>query len=146
MPKVDLAAIPEDNSTRYLPPYDAIMAKRFNRRIGRTTGLTDFGVNQVRVAPGGISSARHWHEGEDEFVVILSGHAVLVDDHGRTPAGPGDCFVFTKNDGNGHQFVNEGDADCVMIAVGGASVSPCHYPDADMALVPGRGFVRKSEV
>ncbi|UAK24227.1 cupin domain-containing protein [Sphingomonas nostoxanthinifaciens] len=143
MPKIDLAAVPKDNSSRYLPPYHEPMGKRWNQRLAPAAGITDFGVNLIRVEPGGISSQRHWHEGEDEFVVILSGHAVLVDDHGRTPLGPGDCAAFPKG-GNGHQLLNEGTVDCVMVAVGLPMKTPCHYPDIDLYNPgDGTGFRRK---
>ena len=36
--------------------------------------------------PGAWSSQRHWHNGEDEFLVMLSGEAVLVEDDGRDDA------------------------------------------------------------
>ena len=39
--------------------------------LAPATGLTDFGASLVRLEPGAWSSQRHWHEGEDEFVVML---------------------------------------------------------------------------
>jgi hypothetical protein len=84
MPKVELDAIEQTNRTGYPPPYDAPMSKRHYRRLGEAAGLTDFGVSHVVLEPGGISSQRHWHEGEDEFVVLLEGEAVLIEDEGET--------------------------------------------------------------
>src|SRR3546814_10455205 len=81
--------------------------------------------------PGGWSSQRHWHEGEDEIVVMLAGTAVLVDDDGRHPMHPGDVAIFPKGDRNGHHLVNESAAACVFVALGRPEKSPCPYPDAD---------------
>jgi uncharacterized cupin superfamily protein len=143
MPKIDLDSIEQTNRTGYPPPYAADMAKRWYRRIAPAAGLTDFGVSHVVLEPGGTSSQRHWHEGEDELVVMLSGEAVLVDDLGRTPMRPGDVAAFPKNDGNGHVLVNESDAECVFVAIGRPSATDCHYPDIDMHLFDGQGFRRK---
>jgi uncharacterized cupin superfamily protein len=84
MPKLDLDTIEQTNRTGYPPPYAAAMAGRHYRRLAPAAGLTDFGVSHVTLKPGGISSQRHWHEGEDEFVVILSGEAVLIEEEGET--------------------------------------------------------------
>ena len=38
--------------------------------------------------PGAWSSQRHWHDGEDEFLVMLEGEAVLVEDEAATVLRP----------------------------------------------------------
>ena len=134
MPKLDLDRIEQINRTGYPPPYDAPMAKRHYRRIAPATGLTDFGVSHVVLEPGGISSQRHWHTGEDEFIVMLDGEAVLVEDGGESAMRAGDCAVFLKGVADGHQLVNRSDRPCTFIAVGKPAISDCHYPDIDMHL------------
>jgi uncharacterized cupin superfamily protein len=134
LPKIDLDAIPETNATGYPAPLREAMAGRVCRRLGPAGGLTDFGVSRARLEPGGISSQRHWHEGEDEFVVMLSGAAVLEEEGTRTPMAAGDCAAFPKGVPNGHRLVNESDAPCVFVAIGQPSKSPCHYPDVDLYL------------
>ena len=144
MPKIDLDAIQQVNRTGYPQPFDKDVAGRWYRRLAPASGLTDFGVSHVTLKPGGWSGQRHWHEGEDEFVVMLSGRAVLVDERGRTPIGPGDCIAYPKGDANGHCLINESDADCVFVAIGRPSATDCHYPDIDMHLDAAKGrFVRK---
>ena len=143
MPKIDLDALPATNATGYPPEHAAAVRGRWYRRLGPASGLSDFGVSHVTLEPGAWSSQRHWHEGEDEFVVIIEGEAVLVDDGGRTPMRAGDCAAFPKNDGNGHVLVNESDAPCRFIAVGRPAATDCHYPDIDMHLFAGTGFRRK---
>ena len=102
-----------------------------------------FGISHVTLTPGAWSSQRHWHEGEDEFVVMIAGEAVLIDDGGETIMRAGDCAAFPKSDGNGHVLINRSDDDCVFMAVGKPSASDCHYPDIDMHLFEGQGFARK---
>lgn len=143
MPKLDLAAIPALNRTGYPPEHAGAVDGRGVRRLAPATGLADFGASHVTLKPGAWSSQRHWHEDEDELVVMLSGEAVLVDDNGRTPMRAGDIAVFPKGDRNGHHLVNEGDADCVFVAIGRPPAGPCHYPDIDMQYRGGTGYTRK---
>ena len=107
MPRIDLTQIVQSNRTGYPAPYDAAVAGRHVRRVGREAGLHDFGVSHVVLKPGAASSQRHWHEDEDEFVVILSGEAVLVEEDGRTPMVAGDMAAFPKGECNGHHLLNE---------------------------------------
>jgi uncharacterized cupin superfamily protein len=134
MPKLDLEAIEQTNRTGYPAPYSAAMAGRHFRRLAPPSGLTDFGVSQVTLKPGGISSQRHWHEGEDEFVVILSGEALLVEEGRETMMRPGDCAAFPKGVPNGHHLVNRSAEDCIFVAVGKVAETDCHYPDIDLHL------------
>ncbi|MGP1354573.1 MAG: cupin domain-containing protein [Parasphingopyxis sp.] len=143
MPKLDLDAIPQTNATGYPPEHRGEVAERWYRRLAPAGGLSDFGVSHVELKPGAWSAQRHWHEDEDEFVVMLAGEAVLVDDNGRTLMRAGNCAAFPKNDGNGHALINESDTSCFYIAVGRPAASDCHYPDIDMHLENGRGFRRK---
>ena len=144
MPKLDLDSIEQINRTGYPPPYDAPMARRHYRRLAPAAGIEDFGASHVVLEPGGISSQRHWHEGEDELVVMLAGEAVLVEDEGETILRPGDCAAFPKGVANGHHLVNRSDAPCTFVAVGKPAVSACHYPDVDMHLNAGAdGYVHK---
>lgn len=143
MPKVDLDAIAETNRTGYPPPHDAAVAGRWYRRLGPATGLTDFGVSWVRLEPGAWSSQRHWHRGEDEFLVMISGEAVLVDDAGPQTLRVGDCVSFPKGDGNGHHLRNEGTADCVFVVVGGGTPMGGEYSDIDMIFTADGRYLRR---
>ena len=134
MPKVDLAAIEQTNRTGYPPPHDAAVAGRFYRRLAPVLSLNDFGVSEVSLDPGAWSSQRHWHEGEDEIVVMIEGEAVLVEDEGETVMRTGDIAAFPKGVANGHHLVNRSGAPCRFIAVGRPAASDCHYPDVDMHL------------
>jgi len=144
MPKLNLDNIERINRTGYPSPWREQMAKRHYRRLAPAAGLTDFGVSHVMLEPGGISSQRHWHEGEDEFVVMLEGEAVLVEDEGETLMRPGDCAAFSRGVANGHHLVNRSDMPCVFIAIGRPAASDCHYPDIDLHLDGASGeYTRK---
>ena len=132
MPKLDLDSVPQTNATGYPPEHAAPVQGRWYRRLAPASGIEDFGASHVVLKPGAWSAQRHWHENEDELLVILSGQAVLVDDSGRTLLEPGDIAAFPKNDRNAHCLIHEGDADCVFLVVGQSVNGPCHYPDVDM--------------
>ena len=144
MPKLDLDAIERVNRTGYPAPFNEAVAGRWYRRLAPAAGLSDFGVSHVVLEPGGISSQRHWHVGEDEFVVMLEGEAVLIEDEGETIMRPGDCAAFPKGVANGHHLVNRRDRPCTFIAIGKPAASDCHYPDIDLHLDgPTQRYTRK---
>ena len=145
MPKLDLAAIPQTNATGYPPVYADVIEDRWYRRLAPAAGLSDFGASHVELQPGAWSSQRHWHEGEDELVVMLAGEAVLVDDSGEQVMRAGDVAAFPKNDGNGHVLQNRSDAPCCFVAIGRPSDTDCHYPDIDMHLSAKIGEQRRKD-
>ena len=143
MPKVDLAAIPQTNATGYPPPYDAAVKGRWYRRLAPAAKLSYLAASHVVLKPGAWSSQRHWHDDEDELLVILSGEAVLVDDDGETTLTTGEVAAFPAADGNGHHLRNTSDQDCVFLVVGaGEKLSGGAYSDIDM-IFDEHGFYRR---
>jgi uncharacterized cupin superfamily protein len=144
MPKLDLDAIPQTNATGYPPPYDAEVEGRWYRRLAPAAGLTLMGASHVTLAPGAYSSQRHWHRGQDELVVMLAGAAVLLDDSGETPVGPGDVLAFPADEENGHCLHNRSDWPCVFVAIsaGAREGDSGEYPDIDMVF-DAEGYARK---
>lgn len=146
MPRIDLDSIEQTNRTGYPRPFDHEVAGRWSQKLGPSFGLADFGATVTTLEPGAWSSQRHWHEGEDELVVMLEGEAVLVEDSGETVMRPGDIAIFPKGAPDGHHLINRSDAPCRLIAVGKAGVSaPVFYSDIDMMIDPaqGSGYRRK---
>jgi len=139
MPKIDKSAAPKASGTRYPPPFDEPCKARSWLRLGDAAGLTQFGVNLVRLPPGTWSSQRHWHSHEDEFVYVLEGEVVLVTDKGDEALGPGDCAGFRAGDRDGHCFQNRSTADAVLLVVGSRrDEDHGEYPDIDMKFGPAR--------
>jgi uncharacterized cupin superfamily protein len=143
MPKIDLESIEQTNRTGYPPPHNEAVAGRWYRRLAPATGLTDFGVSHVTLKPGAWSSQRHWHDGEDEFVVMLSGVAVLVEDDGRTVLRPGDLAAWPKGTGEGHHLCNESSEGCSFLAFGGGANTGGGYSDIDMLFTADGRYVHK---
>ncbi|WP_226700080.1 cupin domain-containing protein [Qipengyuania gaetbuli] len=144
MPKLDLDAIPQTNATGYPPPYDAEVEGRWYRRLAPPSGLTKLGASQVTLAPGAYSSQRHWHEGQDELVVMLEGEAVLIEDGGETQVVPGDILAWPAGVRDGHRLHNRSAEPCVFVAISGGDRDEDRgeYPDIDMVFTP-EGYFRK---
>lgn len=133
MPKLELDSIPQSNATGYPDPFDKPVQGRWYRRLAPASGLTLFGASHVTLKPGAWSSQRHWHDGEDELVVMLAGEAVLIDDSGEQVMRAGDVAAFPAGEENGHHLVNRSDADCVFVAISaGDRESGGGYSDIDM--------------
>lgn len=132
MPKVDLDALTAENSTGYPPPFNEPVQGRWKKRLGKVTGMSLLGACHVVLKPGAWSSQRHWHETEDEFLVMLSGEAVLVEDAGETVLRAGDMAAWPAGVRDGHVLINRSAADCSFVCVSAGTQTRGEYPDIDM--------------
>ncbi len=126
-------------------PFAALTAHRSRKKLGDAGGLSDFGVNVTRLPPGEWSSQRHWHSHEDEFVYVLEGELVLVEDEGETVLRAGDAAAFPKGAGNGHNMINRSAKDALYIEIGSRhpeDVTICSDIDLMSANADGR-FLHK---
>jgi len=145
MPKLDIANVSVRTGSGYPPPFDAPCAARTRQRLGNAGGLQDFGVNLMRLPPGGWSSQRHWHSHEDEFVYVLEGTLTLIEDRGETVLQAGECACFPKGSGDGHHLINRSSAVAVYLEVGSRhaeDLTTCSDIDMKSANADGR-FVHK---
>ena len=144
--RIDPKTVPAQVGTFYPPPYDQPCRARERRKLGDAAGLTQFGVNLLRLAPGVWSSQRHWHTGQDEFVYVVSGEVVLVTDAGEEILKAGDCAGFRRGDQDGHHLQNRSDGEAVLLEIGTrVSDDGGEYSDIDMAFKMGGGamYTRK---
>ena len=133
MPKIDVEAIMQSNGTGYPAPFDEEVKGRYWRRLAPVAGLTSMGASHVVLKPDAWSSQRHWHDGEDELVIMLSGEAVLVEDDGETVLRAGDVAGWAAGVTNGHHMINRTSEDCVFIAIGAGNQNGSGvYSDIDM--------------
>ena len=142
MPKIDIDTAPTGHGTTYPEEFAGPCKARRRWRLGDAVGLDQFGVNLLRLAPGAWSSQRHWHEGEDEFVWVLSGEVVLVEDEGETVLTAGDCAGWKAGAPNGHKIENRSASEAVLLEVGARKPGGDSgvYPDIDMTFRSGSFF------
>ena len=120
-------------ATVYPVPYAAAVSGREKRALGDIFELSQFGVNLTTLQPGAWSSHRHWHDNEDEFIYVVDGVIVLIDDTGEHHLTPGMCAGFKAAVPNGHHLVNRSAKPATYLEVGTRAVNEtAHYPEADM--------------
>ncbi len=129
------AAPPRTKPSNYPEPFASMMAGRTKRPIGDLYGLTNFGVNLTRLAPGAISALFHRHTRQDELVYVVEGRPTLVTEGGRQTLEPGMVFGF-KAGGTAHQLINETAVDVVLLEVGDRTTGDeVVYPRDDIEAV-----------
>ncbi|MEZ5644817.1 MAG: cupin domain-containing protein [Burkholderiaceae bacterium] len=127
---------PRTKPSNYPEPFASRMAGREKRALGNVFGLANFGVNLTRLAPGAVSSLRHAHTRQDEFIYILQGHPTLLTDRGPTPLAPGDCAGFKAGTGDAHCLRNDTESTVVYLEVGDRTPGDAgSYPDDDLQAV-----------
>jgi uncharacterized cupin superfamily protein len=135
MPKVDIAKVPVKSGTFYPAQFQAECKGRHKQALGDVVGLTQFGVNITRIDAGQSSALRHWHEQEDEFIFMLEGELVLIENDGETILKAGDAAGFKAGSGIAHKLVNRSSRDAVYFEVGTrAKAERVHYPDVDLVM------------
>ena len=114
-----------------------LFEKVHETRLSKSMGISQFGVNHVLLEPGSYSSLRHWHEGEDEFVYVLKGELVLIDENGEHALIEGAIAGFPANVPNAHHIANKSDEDASFLVVGSRmpGQDACHYPDDTLGRV-----------
>lgn len=139
MPKIDLETSTLRVGCSYPAPFDQPCLSRVRRMLGDSAGLTQFGVNLLRLPPSSWSSQRHWHSAEDEFVWVLNGEVVLVTDEGEQLLRAGDCAGFAAGVPNGHHLQNRSNVEATVLEVGSRDPErdACDYPDIDLKAPPG---------
>lgn len=147
MPKIDLNKVPLKTGSNYPDKLAAMVGARTQQRVGEAGGLSQFGANIVTLPPDTLSSLRHWHEQQDEFLIVLSGELTLIDDFGETPLLPGDCASFPAGEPNGHHIINKSGANGSFLVVGTHTETETGwYSDLDMKVGVDKGtftFTRK---
>ena len=114
-------------------------AVRMTRTLGTPAGLKTMGVHLIRLEPGFDSTQFHYHDSDEEFVLILSGTGKAYIGESSFAVGPGDFMGF-PSPSPGHGLHNDGDGDLCYL-VGGES-NPgdvVHYPWIRRTMIKSHG-------
>jgi uncharacterized cupin superfamily protein len=131
---------PRTKPSNYPEPFASRMTGRQKRPLGDQFGLANFGVNLTRLAAGAVSSLRHAHTVQDEFIYILQGHPTLCTDEGKLKLSPGMCAGFRAGTGNGHNLINETSEEVVYLEIGDRMPGDRgSYPDDDLEAISVEG-------
>lgn len=127
--------------SNYPEPFASRLAGREKRPLGDLFGVSNFGVNLTTLSPGAVSSLRHMHSTQDEFIYILEGHPTLATNVGLTLLAPGMCAGFKADNGDAHQLINQTTQLVTYLEIGDRSPGDAvSYPDDDIvaSLVDGK--------
>ena len=112
------------------------MAGREKRPLGDIFGLANFAVNLTTLAPGAVSSLRHMHSKQDEFIYILEGHPTLISNVGQTPLAPVMCAGFKAANGAAHHLINQTNEPTTHLEIGDRNAGDTGtYPDDDIVAI-----------
>lgn len=115
-----------DSST--YPGSDELLS--FGAPLGKATGLQKIGVHHEILKPGRRTSWPHAESHEEEFVYVVSGYpSAWVNGH-LYPLRPGDAVGFPAGTGISHTFINNSEADAILLVVGerNKDENKCIYP------------------
>ena len=134
--RIDVPAVAPVIGTLYPPPFDEPCRSRERKRLGDLAGLTQFGVNLLRLPPDAWSSQRHWHSKEDEFIYVLAGEVVLRTSAGEQVISAGMCVGFPAGVEEGHQLINRSAQPAVYLEISNRDdEDTAYYTDAEVDLM-----------
>jgi len=131
---------PRSKRSLYPQNFASLMVGREKRQLGEFFGIENFGVNLTSLAPNGISSLRHTHSKQDEFIYVLHGNPTLKTNEGRSQLLPGMFAGFKAGSGNAHCLINETSEEVVYLEIGDRTKGDeVTYPDDDIQAVLEEG-------
>lgn len=134
---------PRAKASSYPEPFASRVAGRQKRQLGDLFGLKNFGVNLTSLAPNALSSIRHSHAKQDEFVYIVQGRPTLHTNEGRFQLAPGMCVGFPAGTGNAHNLHNDTAEEVLYLEIGDRTPGgEVDYPDEDLRVANVDGKMR----
>jgi uncharacterized cupin superfamily protein len=131
---------PRAKVSSYPEPFASRVQGRQKRQLGELFGLKNFGINLTSMAPHAVSSIRHCHAKQDEFIYVLKGRPTLHTNEGRFELAPGMCVGFPAGTGNAHNLQNETAEEVLYLEIGDRTPGEeVNYPDDDLRVVQLEG-------
>jgi uncharacterized cupin superfamily protein len=101
-------------------------------RLGKTLGSEESGISVYELPPGQAVCPYHYEVGEEEWLLVLSGHPTLRHPDGSERLDPWDVVRFPKGPAGAHGIRNETDAPARVLMFS-TVITPTAtvYPDSD---------------
>ena len=93
--------------TPYPTPLQESSKGREKRAMGDAVGIVHYGVNLVHIPPGEVSSQRHWHSKQDEFLYMLEGEVSYRHGDHLYALKPGDTLFFDADAPHGPEILQK---------------------------------------
>jgi uncharacterized cupin superfamily protein len=102
------------------------------RRFGEALGGTLWGGTLYELAPGTSVCPYHWHFGEEEWVLVVSGRPTVRTPGGERVLEPWDVAAFVRGADGAHEVRNDSDEPARVVMFSTCSdPEVCVYPDSD---------------
>lgn len=126
---------PRTRNSVYPEPFASMMSGRIKRVLGDVFELTNFGVNITVLEPGAISSLKHSHTKQDEFIYAIEGQATLKIGDASRDLTAGICAGFKAGSSVAHHIVNTSNERFVYLEIGDRLPGDsADYPDHDLVV------------
>ena len=101
-------------------------------RLGKLLGGEDSGISVYELPPGQAVCPYHYEVGEEEWLIVLSGHPTLRHPEGSEALDPWDAVRFPKGPEGAHGIHNQTD-QVARVLMFSTVVTPTAsvYPDSD---------------
>ena len=107
--------------------------------ISEAAGLTQFGAFVEVLEPGSRSAIAHWHESEDEMILVPYGEIKLIEGDRETLLRSGEAAAFRAGVPVAHCLENRSDRPARCLVVGTrAAMARIVYPGHDRICHRGR--------
>ena len=130
--------------TLYPPPFDEPCRARERTRLGDAAGLTQFGVNLLRLPPGRLVEPAPLAHRRGRVRLCRVGRGRAGHRCRRGGIARRRCAGFKADDGDGHHLQNRSGQDAVVLEIGSrVATSIAYYSDIDMMVTPGVGYTHR---
>jgi uncharacterized cupin superfamily protein len=101
------------------------------QRFGDELGATLWGGTVYDLAPRQRVCPYHWHFGEEEWLLVVSGTPTLRTPSGERVLEPWDVAAFVRGDAGAHEVRNDSDVPVRVVMLSTvADPEVCVYPDS----------------
>jgi uncharacterized cupin superfamily protein len=107
--------------------------------VGRQAGAEHLGASLYEIPKGEAVCPYHWHEANEELLLVLSGHPSLRTPDGWRELEPGELVAFTRGESGAHQIANRGEETARILMMSEMNAPELVvYPDSNKAGVRSR--------
>ena len=100
-------------------------------RLARRLGGEMLGASIYHNGPGQKSFPYHFHQANEEMLIVLEGNVIVRTPDGEQEAGNGDALIFPRGPFGAHQVINRSEEDARIVMMS-TMVEPeiAEYPDS----------------
>jgi uncharacterized cupin superfamily protein len=113
--------------------------------VAEKLGAEKIGASLYELLPGQKTFPYHWHQTEEEWLIVLRGEPTLRSPDGERRLEPGDCVAFRRGPEGAHAIRNDTEEPVRLLMLSSgedARLEVCFYPDSGKVGIFGAG-VRK---